>query len=149
VLFGLLIEVFFVLFTLLDTELLLLVTLLLVFVLLVMLLERVDLEGVDTLELDLVPVILLLLLSFLVLGEDTLFVERVLDVLLSLAIVREVLASELREFALLVARVELLLVVRVEFCSAKRALRVLVISAFLRDTVLCTVRSFLFLGVCA
>jgi hypothetical protein len=149
VLFGLLIEVFFVLFTLLDTELLLLVTLLLVFVLLVMLLERVDLEGVNILELDLVPVILLLLLSFLVLGEDTLFVERVLDVLLSLAIVREVLASELREFVLLVARVVLLLVARVEFCSAKRALRVLVISAFLRDTVLCTVRSLLFLGVCA
>ena len=148
-LFGFDIEVFFVLFTLLDTELLLLVTLFLEFVLLEILLERVDLVGVETLVLDLVVLMLLLSLLLLVLGEDIRLVERVPEVLLSLVTLREVPASELRDVVFLVVRVVVLLVVRVVFCSAKRVVRVLVISAFLLLTVLCIVRSLLFLGVWA
>lgn len=138
-LFGFDIEVFFVLFTLLDTELLLLVTLFLEFVLLEILLERVDLVGVDTLLVD--RLVLMLLLLFLTFGLETLFVDRVSDALLSLVIVLEVPASELRDDVL---RDE-----RIVDCSAKRVERVLVISAFLLLTVLCIVRSLLFLGVCA
>ena len=124
--FGFLTEVLFVLSTFLDTDLCVLVTF--SFRLLVVLteLDLVDLEGVDTFVFDLVLIVLLSLLD-VVLGVVTLVLERVV-VALSLDL------TDL-ELALLLLRV-VLTVEPVRVVSARRVVLVLVISAFLRVTVL-------------
>jgi hypothetical protein len=129
--FGFLTEVFLVLFTVLDTEERVPVTFLLLLIL-----------GVTlfVLELDRFEVALSFLLALVLFVDATLVFERVV---LASSVVRLLDRAELASAFLLV------LILLATLFLFKRAVLVLVISLLLSSTVLLTLRSLLFLGVCA